>query len=300
VNGEVLPFDDRIELAAALPTRGRCRLIRMTLDEIAAVTGGRLVNADPAGGHRPGRVRLPAGRPGGLFVAFEGEKVDGHDFAGRAWRGRGRVLGTRDTGRPASWWRIRWSRWPVSARVVIDRLPASPSVGLTGSSGKTTDRRTTSASCSAGSARRWRRPGSLNNELGHPYTVLKATPETRLPGAGDGRPRDRAHPAPAQVAPPRIGRGAEHRARRTSASSARWRAPRRPKGELVEALPADRHRVLNADDPLVAAMAGRTDRGGGHGSASRPVPDRAGHRRDAGRARAGVVHLSDGGRYGSP
>ena len=63
----------------------------------------------------------------------------------------------------------------------------------------------------------------------------------------------------------------------------------RAKGELVEALPADGVAMLNADDPLVAAMAART--------AARVVlfgesagADVRADRRDAGRARPGVVH----------
>ncbi|HEX6150092.1 Mur ligase domain-containing protein [Nocardioides sp.] len=77
-------------------------MISLTLDEIAAITAGRLVNADPS-------VTVTAGveydtralRPGGLFVAFAGERVDGHDFAANAVAaGAAGVLGTRDTGQP--------------------------------------------------------------------------------------------------------------------------------------------------------------------------------------------------------
>ena len=55
-------------------------MIPMTLDEIAAVTGGRMVNADPAA-VVTGGVEYDSRKvgPGGLFVAFHGEKVDGED-----------------------------------------------------------------------------------------------------------------------------------------------------------------------------------------------------------------------------
>ena len=101
--GEVLPFDDRIELAggAARPVRrpGGSAVIALTLAEVAA--GGRR----PARRRRPGRRRSPARssstrarwRPGGLFVAFAGEKVDGHDYAATAIAaGAVAVLGTRE------------------------------------------------------------------------------------------------------------------------------------------------------------------------------------------------------------
>ena len=72
-------------------------MIPMTLAEIAAAVGGRLVGADPAA-VVTGPVEFDSREvgPGGLFVAFAGEKVDGHDFAAAAVAaGAVAVLGTR-------------------------------------------------------------------------------------------------------------------------------------------------------------------------------------------------------------
>jgi UDP-N-acetylmuramoyl-tripeptide--D-alanyl-D-alanine ligase len=233
-------------------------MIRMTLDEIAAVTGGRLVNADPAAvvtGPVEYDSRLV--RPGGLFVAFEGEKVDGHDYAGAAMAaGATGVLGTKDTGRPGVVVEDPLLALARLARVVISRLPGLTVVGLTGSSGKTTTKDHIGQLLTR-LGPTVAPPGSLNNELGHPYTVLKATPETRflvleMGARGIGHIRHLA-----EVAPPQVGVvlniGAAHIGEFGS-----MEGTARAKGELVEALPAAGMAVLNADDALVAGMAGRT------------------------------------------
>jgi UDP-N-acetylmuramoyl-tripeptide--D-alanyl-D-alanine ligase len=100
-------------------------------------------------------------------------------------------------------------------------------------------------------------PGSFNNELGHPWTVLRAERETRhlvleLSARGPGHVA-----ALCRVAPPHIGVvlnvGSAHLGQFGSRQ-----AIAAAKGELVEALPADGVAVLNADDELVSAMASRT------------------------------------------
>ena len=230
----------------------------MTLDEIAAVTGGRLVNADPAAVITgPVEYDSRAVTPGGLFVAFEGEKTDGHDYAASVMAaGAAGVLGTRDTSAPGVVVEDPLLALARLARVVIDRLPALTVVGLTGSSGKTTTKDYIGQLLSR-LGPTVAPPGSLNNELGHPYTVLKATPETRflvleMGARGVGHIRHLA-----EVAPPRIGLvlniGAAHIGKFGSVQGTAL-----AKGELVEALPEDGAAILNADDPLVAGMAGRT------------------------------------------
>ena len=231
----------------------------MTLDEIAAVTGGRLVNADPAAVVTGGvEYDSRAVAPGGLFVAFAGEKVDGHDYAASVVAaGAAGVLGTRDTGQPGLVVGDPLLALARLARVVIGRLPELTVVGLTGSSGKTTTKDYIGQLLSR-LGPTVAPAGSLNNELGHPYTVLKATPETRflvleMGSRGVGHIRHLA-----EVAPLRIGLvlniGAAHLGKFGSVEGTAL-----AKGELVEALPPDGAAILNADDPLVAAMAGRTE-----------------------------------------
>ncbi|HEY7272365.1 MAG TPA: UDP-N-acetylmuramoyl-tripeptide--D-alanyl-D-alanine ligase, partial [Actinoplanes sp.] len=219
---------------------------------------GRLVGADP-GTAVTGPVEFDSRRigPGGLFVAFRGENVDGHDFAAAAAdAGAAGVLGTRDTGRPGIVVEDPLVALARLARAVVDRLPGLTVVGLTGSSGKTTTKDYIGQLLSR-LGPTIAPAGSLNNELGHPYTVLKATPDTRflvleMGARGIGHIRHLA-----EVAPPRIGVvlnvGPAHIGEFGSVEGTA-----KAKGELVEALPADGTAILNADDPLVAAMAGRT------------------------------------------
>ncbi len=135
-------------------------------------------------------------------------------------------------------------------------------MGVTGSSGKTSTKDLLAAVL-APLGPTVAPPGSFNNELGLPWTALRADAATRhlvleFSARGPG------HIARlAQAVPPRIGVvlnvGSAHLGEFGSVA-----AIAAAKGELVEALPADGTAVLNADDPAVAAMAARTAAPGGH------------------------------------
>ncbi|MFE0592548.1 UDP-N-acetylmuramoyl-tripeptide--D-alanyl-D-alanine ligase [Micromonospora echinospora] len=234
-------------------------MIVLTLDELATAVDGRLVGADPTATVR-GPVEFDSRkvRPGGLFVAFDGEKVDGHDYAARAVAGGAvAVLGTREVpGVPMVLVADALAAMGRLARAVVDRLPGLTVVGITGSSGKTTTKDLI-AQLTVRLGPTVAPPGSFNNELGHPYTALQAGPETRFLVLEKGA-RGLGHVRYlCDVVPPRISvvlnvgvaHIGEFGSRETIALA---------KGELVEALPVDGLAVLNADDPLVAAMADRT------------------------------------------
>jgi UDP-N-acetylmuramoyl-tripeptide--D-alanyl-D-alanine ligase len=234
-------------------------VIALSLAEVAAAVDGRLVAADPDT-RVTGTVEFDSRKlgPGSLFVAFPGEKVDGHDYAAGALEaGAVAVLGTREVpGVPMVLVADALDAMGKLARAVVDRLPGLTVIGLTGSSGKTTTKDLI-AQLAVRLGPTVAPPGSFNNELGHPYTALQATPETRYlvmeKGArGVGHVRYLC-----DVVPPRISVvlnvGVAHLGEFGSVETIAL-----AKGELVEALPADGLAVLNADDPLVAAMASRT------------------------------------------
>ncbi|WP_428964454.1 UDP-N-acetylmuramoyl-tripeptide--D-alanyl-D-alanine ligase [Micromonospora fluostatini] len=234
-------------------------MIPLSLAEVAAAVGGRLVAADPEA-RVTGPVEFDSRKvgPGALFVAFPGEQVDGHDYAARAVAaGAVAVLGTREVpGVPMVLVDDALPAMGRLARAVVDRLPGLTVVGLTGSSGKTSTKDMI-AQVTAGLGETVAPPGSFNNELGHPYTALQAGPATRYlvleKGArGVGHVRylcDVVPPRIAVVLNVGVAHLGEFGSRETIALA---------KGELVEALPADGLAVLNADDPLVDAMATRT------------------------------------------
>jgi UDP-N-acetylmuramoyl-tripeptide--D-alanyl-D-alanine ligase len=267
-------------------------VIDLTLADVARLTGGRLHGA--TGDERvtgPVEFDSRAVAPGGLFVALPGERVDGHDFVAAAMAaGAAGVLAAREVdgegGIPtvivppvqavSSSYVLAadtegagagvLAALAVLARHVVDTLVADGLlvVGITGSSGKTSTKDLTAhllEGLDSSPGETVAPPGSFNNELGHPWTALRATRTTRhlvleLSARGPGHVA-----ALCRVAPPRVGVvlnvGSAHLGEFGSRE-----AIAQAKGELVEALPAGEAggvAVLGADDPVVAAMASRTD-----------------------------------------
>jgi UDP-N-acetylmuramoyl-tripeptide--D-alanyl-D-alanine ligase len=237
-------------------------VIPLRLDEIAGLVGGALADAPDPAATVTGTVEFDSRQvtPGGLFVALPGERVDGHDYAGAAVAaGAVAALTARPVGVPAVVVPDVLDALATLAHEVLARLPELTVIGVTGSSGKTSTKDLL-AHVLGRLGPTVAPPGSFNNELGHPYTVLRADRRTRYLVL-ENSARGVGHIAAlCGIAPPRIGVvlnvGSAHLGEfgsREAIASA--------KGELVEALPAGDLggvAVLNADDPLVAAMAART------------------------------------------
>jgi UDP-N-acetylmuramoyl-tripeptide--D-alanyl-D-alanine ligase len=236
-------------------------LIRLTLADVAEITGGRLHGANP---DTPvtGLVEFDSRRVarGGLFLAFPGEHADGHDFVGQAIAsGAVAAIVTRPVDAPSIEVADGFSALAALASAVVRRLTGVTVVAVTGSTGKTSTKDLL-AQLLERLGPTIAPPESFNNELGHPYTVLLSTVDTRFlvletSARGIGHIRYLT-----DIAPPRIGVvlnvGSAHVGVFGSQD-----AIAQAKGELVEALPAAADggvAVLNADDPLVAAMAART------------------------------------------
>ncbi|RKS74109.1 UDP-N-acetylmuramoyl-tripeptide--D-alanyl-D-alanine ligase [Motilibacter peucedani] len=229
-----------------------------TLEQLAAAAGGRVI-----GGEASTRVTGPvvidsrAVEPGALFVAVPGEHVDGHDYAGAALAaGAAAVLASRPVDGPAVLVDDTTGALASVAAAHLRALPDLTTVGVTGSSGKTSTKDLLAAVLEA-AAPTVATAGSFNNELGLPLTVTRADAGTRWLVLEMGA-RGVGHIAAlCAVAPPRIGVVLNVGSAHVGEFGSR-EVTARAKGELVEALPADGVAVLNADDPLVSAMAGRT------------------------------------------
>ncbi|WP_299057674.1 UDP-N-acetylmuramoyl-tripeptide--D-alanyl-D-alanine ligase [uncultured Nocardioides sp.] len=230
----------------------------MTLTEVAAVVGGRL--ADATGDElvtAPATIDSRDVPAGSLFVALPGERVDGHDYAaGAVADGAAGVLGARDVGVPAVLVEDPAAALGVLARHVRDRLAATV-LALTGSQGKTGTKDYLAGLLAHTGAETVATRGNLNNELGVPLTVLRATPTTRYLVVEMGA-RGVGHIALlCGIARPDVAAvlnvGSAHLGEFGSVE-----AIARAKGEIVESLAPDGVAVLAADDPRVAAMRPRT------------------------------------------
>lgn len=233
-------------------------MIALSLAEIAEVVGGQTHDIpDPAP-----QVTGPVVRdsrevePGSLFVAFAGERVDGHDFARAVVdAGAAAVLASRPVGVPAIVVDDVQRALGALARHVVERLGVTL-VALTGSAGKTSTKDLI-AQVLRSKAPTVFTPGSLNNEIGLPLTALTATEETKylvleMGARGIGHIRYLT-----DLTPPKIGLVLNVGTAHIGEFGGREQIAQ-AKGELVESLPEDGTAVLNADDPLVRAMASRT------------------------------------------
>ncbi|MGW7526299.1 UDP-N-acetylmuramoyl-tripeptide--D-alanyl-D-alanine ligase [Streptomyces sp. NPDC054783] len=233
-------------------------MIALSLAEIAAVVGGQTHDIPDPSVEVTGPVVRDSREvvPGGLFAAFVGERVDGHDYAPQVIEaGAVAVLASRPVGVPAIVVDDVQTALGALARHVVRRLGATL-VALTGSAGKTSTKDLI-AQVLQRKAPTVFTPGSLNNEIGLPLTALSATEETRflvleMGARGIGHIRYLT-----DLTPPRIGLVLNVGTAHIGEFGGREQIAQ-AKGEIVEGLPEDGAAILNADDPLVRAMASRT------------------------------------------
>ena len=269
-------------------------MIDLTVAQIADIVGGRLsgISDEAAAAIRvTGTVEFDsrAVTPGGLFLALPGARSDGHDFAAAAvGAGAVAVLAARPVGVPAiivernverptphdpaahdpaasvlehdtdgSGAAVLTALARLAATVAAELVDGGLTiVGITGSSGKTSTKDLLAAVL-APLGEVVAPPGSFNNELGHPWTVLRATPSTDYLVLEMSARHPGNIAALASIAPPSIAVvlnvGTAHLGEFGSRE-----AIAATKAELPQAVPSSGVVVLNVDDAAVAAMAEKT------------------------------------------
>src|SRR5690349_8868490 len=260
-------------------------MIDLTVAQIADIVGGRLADISPddaAATRVTGTVEFDsrAVTPGGLFLALPGARSDGHDFAAAAvGAGAAAVLAARPVGVPAIVVDPEAARDSAASVLEHDtdgsgaavlaalaRLAGAVAaelvdggltiVGITGSSGKTSTKDLLAAVL-APLGEVVAPPGSFNNELGHPWTVLRATESTDYLVLEMSARHPGNIAALAEIAPPSIAAvlnvGTAHLGEFGSRE-----AIAATKAELPQAVPSSGVVILNVDDNAVAAMAGQT------------------------------------------
>ena len=234
-------------------------MIALRAEEIAGIVGGRLHLVGPdALVSGAASVDSRAVEPGGLFVGVVGEHVDGSDYAAAAVEaGAALALTGRDVDAPSIVVDDPVRALGQIAAEVVRRLPETTLIALTGSQGKTSTKdlirqilqRHGETVATA---------GNLNNEIGVPMTVTRADAGTQYLIVEMGARHIGNIAYLCGIAPPDIGVVVNVGVAHIGEFGSKERIAT-AKGEIVEALSSDGCAILNADDPLVAAMSTRTD-----------------------------------------
>lgn len=245
-------------------------MLTISVERLIELTGGELVCGEGSGMLNDVAVDSRDVGPGNLFVAFEGERVDGHTYLLEAMaRGARGLLVTKsvDQMRPAI--ELAVQRGVAIVRVpdalaAVQRLAVHhrsrlfcPVIGVTGSTGKTTTKDFIRSVLGV-SRRVVATSGNRNNELGVPLTVMEAGADTdvlvvEMAMRGIGQIRDLA-----LIARPTAGLitniGTSH-IELLGTQDAIVQA----KGELVASIDAEGVVFLNGDDAFSERLAALTE-----------------------------------------
>jgi UDP-N-acetylmuramoyl-tripeptide--D-alanyl-D-alanine ligase len=198
-----------------------------------------------------------------VFVALAGERTDGHAFIAEAVsRGASALLVTRPLPDPTGFGDVTVVR-VADAPVALGALAAGWRrrfqplvVGVTGSIAKTSTKEAI-AGVLASRLTTLRSEGNQNNEIGLPLTLLRLGPQHEAAVLEMGMYVRGEIAELARIARPSVGVVTAvqpvHLARIGSLG-----AIEAAKGELLEALPPEGRAILNADDPIVRRMGGRS------------------------------------------
>ncbi|HEY5319991.1 MAG TPA: UDP-N-acetylmuramoyl-tripeptide--D-alanyl-D-alanine ligase [Galbitalea sp.] len=240
-------------------------MIALTLAEIAAIVGGRIVPSDYPSDlvvDGPAHTDSRLVEPGALFFALPGAETDGHLFAPAAVEnGAALVIAERELDLPAPVIVVSNGVEALAAlaKAVVANVRESGTlsvIGITGSNGKTTTKNLLRAILTK-QGETVAPQGSFNNHVGAPISMLGVTPSTRYLIVEMGASGAGEIARLVSIARPDIGVvlkvGLAHVGEFGGID-----AVQQAKSEMVTELPATATAILNADDGRVAAMAAST------------------------------------------
>jgi len=232
---------------------------RFDVDEIVRATGGTVMGSRGAAVVGVA-IDSRAVRRGGLFVALRGQHLDGHDFLGDAARAGAAVVLVR-----------RGARADVEASVTVveveDTLRAlghlaashrrrwpGAVVAITGSAGKTGTKELCAAALAADGTAVLRSAGNLNNLVGVPMTLFCLGDESRVAVVELGSSRPGEIRRLTEMSAPDVGIVTLVAAAHTEGLGT-VQDVAAEKGALLASMAPDGTAVVNADDPLLGAVA---------------------------------------------
>jgi UDP-N-acetylmuramoyl-tripeptide--D-alanyl-D-alanine ligase len=234
--------------------------VKLTIEQAARIVGGRV--APPGGSATIAGAAIDSRKlkSGDLFFALKGERLDGHDFVRDALlQGAAAAVVTdlRSDADPRRQIVVDSGVAALSALAGWVRDVVNPMVvGITGSNGKTSVKDLL-ASILKPHRNVVASHGSFNNELGLPLTLLQIRDDTEIVVCEMGARGLGQIKLLCDLARPGVGAvtnvGVSHYELFGSQE-----AIANTKAELVRSLPEGGAAVLNADDPLVRAMASET------------------------------------------
>ncbi len=232
-------------------------MARLTLSEIAQMTGGRLLQGRPDTLAESYSFDSRTITPGAFFFALSGKK-DGHEFINEVANkgGVGACVSRDIKGLPESFGLIKVEDTLKALQTLASRLLDRTNlkvVGITGSTGKTTTKEFTAALLST----RYnvlKTIGNYNNQIGLPYSILAAEDFHQVAVLEMGMSQPGEIRALTEIASPHMavitGIAPVHLEFFKNLEDIAW-----AKKEILDGAREGATAILNGDDPLVKKIA---------------------------------------------